>query len=209
MPQFVPYGDRSSAKRGLGRKFPDYKTKADNYLSQRDGKWGFLTDEKGLIAPFEETTDSKAEETIPEGIPPVEITQEDETLGAEEVLEEPAIGANVFGAFAFGQLTANHTTPVVLEDPIPEARAPIVRKIEKSHPEQNGVKRPSPGTVCARVWDLTASMSEVSEFGIAHSKIATLSQVIKAAEALGINKFTARTQYARWRVFNGLTGRLA
>ena len=32
---------------------------------------------------------------------------------------------------------------------------------------------------------------------------------LQAAESKGLNKDTAKTQYARWKTFNGITGRVA
>ncbi len=128
--------------------------------------------------------------------------------GAAAAIEEdetPAPSASAFGNFLMNQLGNIGPNPAASAAP----RPPVLTKIEKNRDERNGVKRPSAGTLCAQVWDLAWSLSELNESGNEHSKIATLSQVIKAAEARGINKFTARTQYARWRVFHGITGRLS
>ena len=130
-----------------------------------------------------------------------------ETRGSDPELEAArnegnAPSPDAFANFALGQLTAVRQSNAMQE------RTPVVAKIEKNRPENNGVKRPSAGTVCAAVWDTAATLSTLSESGGNHTKVATLSEVTKACEAKGINKFTARTQYARWRVFNGITGRL-
>ncbi len=75
-------------------------------------------------------------------------------------------------------------------------------KIQKDRPTANGITRPSAGTTCARVWalceELTANMG----------RTAPLSVVVDTAKAQGINQFTARTQYACWRKFNGISGRV-
>lgn len=69
-------------------------------------------------------------------------------------------------------------------------------------PEQNGVRRPKPGGACGKVWELADSLSATQGSAVA---IAVLS---KAASAAGINDSTIRTQYALWRKFNGVAGRV-
>lgn len=245
MEKFVPYNDKSSAKRGLVRKSPDLKGAEDSYLIQRNGKWGFLSDDKGPILNFVEPVtephspepeaggaeearhieDQRVKSALENalakaqalGIPGADPANASAMLasaaaqGAAAALEDPeddeddaapASSASAFGNFMMSQLGNTGTT--VTASP----RPPVLTKIEKNRAESNGVKRPSAGTFCANVWDLAQSMSHLSETG-PHIRIATLSEVMKAAEARGINKFTARTQYARWRVFNGITGRLS
>jgi hypothetical protein len=103
---------------------------------------------------------------------------------------------DAFGKFAAAQLGSR---PAPAPAPAPAASS---TRIQKQRDEQNGVKRPSTGTVCDQVWEMAQRLTD-DKF-----TTATLGEVIKACEAKGINKFTARTQYARWRVFNGITGRL-
>lgn len=68
-------------------------------------------------------------------------------------------------------------------------------------PEQNGVRRPKTGTVIGRVWDILDAASAQKRAP------ATLADVKDAAA--DINGATLRTQYARWRKFNGVAGRVA
>lgn len=198
---FSPYNDKSSAKRGFGRKFKDMAQRVDEFLVQSkdqhdDMKWGFYADEAGPVVYITEAKRDGALEAA------LEQHEED---GNDKV------GA-AFAAFALGQLTA----PKAPEVDAPVARPAVAAKIQKDRPESNGVKRPSAGTLCAQVWDVATSLSgfvpEGSEGSPVATKgtsgIATLSQVVKACEAAGINKYTARTQYARWRVFHGITGRI-
>lgn len=73
-------------------------------------------------------------------------------------------------------------------------------KIEKDRPEQNGLKRPSAGSTCAIIWDTCDEISKTS------GHTCTSAELFNALQ--GYNECTLRTQYARWRHFNGITGRL-
>lgn len=70
-------------------------------------------------------------------------------------------------------------------------------------PEQNGVRRPKAEGACGKVWALADSLSATLGQPV---PIANLSA---AASAAGINDSTIRTQYALWRKFFGITGRVA
>ena len=77
------------------------------------------------------------------------------------------------------------------------AKAP---KVEQ--PKQNDVTRPKAGTACAKLWGIFDSLSAK---GGAPTPIAA---ALEQARAEGINDSTTRTQYARWRKFNGVSGRI-
>jgi membrane protein involved in colicin uptake len=70
-------------------------------------------------------------------------------------------------------------------------------------PEQNGVRRPRPGGSCAKVWDMADTLS--AQLG----QPVPIANLSKDASAAGINDSTIRTQYALWRKFHGVTGRVA
>ena len=74
------------------------------------------------------------------------------------------------------------------------------KTVEQNRPEQNGLKRPSKGSICAIIWDTCDRIT--SEQG-SHCTSAELFNALQ-----GYNECTLRTQYARWRQFNGITGRL-
>jgi hypothetical protein len=66
---------------------------------------------------------------------------------------------------------------------------------------QNGITRPADGTLCGLIW-LAADH---------HTTPTSPAQIaqLKADVALkDVNDHTIKTQYARWRQFNGVTGRL-
>lgn len=82
-------------------------------------------------------------------------------------------------------MTQNQTPPEASTKP---AKAPRI--------EQNGVSRPADGTSTGRIWAIADSVSAAS------GKPASRADVLKAAEAEGINVTTAATQFGRWCKFN-------
>ena len=64
----------------------------------------------------------------------------------------------------------------------------------------NGVTRPADGTSTARIWQIADEISAKAKAP------ASRADVLKVAEAEGLNTATCATQYGRWRVFNGLKG---
>ena len=73
-------------------------------------------------------------------------------------------------------------------------------KIQKVRPEQNGVKRPSEGTLCGNVWAALDKLRE--EKGMA---VATDLQGL--ADANGWNRNNVMCEFYQWRKFNGISGR--
>lgn len=67
-------------------------------------------------------------------------------------------------------------------------------------PTQNDVTRPKPDTITGSVW---AAADEISQ---AKGSWATIGEV--SAKLPSVADATIKTQYARWRKFNGVTGRL-
>ena len=75
------------------------------------------------------------------------------------------------------------------------------RKANKM-PEQNGVRQPRPGTKTGEMWDLFNSKSHAEGRPIA------ISEVFEELTNAGHKSATIRTQYAFWRKFHGITGRI-
>lgn len=76
--------------------------------------------------------------------------------------------------------------------------APVVTQM----PEQNGVRQPREGTACAGIWHLATQMSTERKATVA------VGDLLEAAQAMGHNPATIKTQYARWRKFHGVEGRV-
>jgi len=79
----------------------------------------------------------------------------------------------------------------------PEGEAEAKPEVVKM-PEQNGVRRPKPGTATGRVWEIADELSKEQESPAARA------DVLKAFEGEGGNSATGATQYGRWRKFHGL-----
>jgi hypothetical protein len=91
--------------------------------------------------------------------------------------------------------------------PLPVTAKPVQvaigLKIEKSRPEQNGVKRPSEGGRCRAVWDALDDY-------VADTHSQPDAKVVRALAAdEGWNPNNASIEYYQWRKFNGITGRTA
>lgn len=78
-----------------------------------------------------------------------------------------------------------------------------VRKIQKVRLSQNGVTRPTSGGKCARIWDICdEKAANYADKRVPFSIIRTV------AEAEGLSLGNARAEYAAWRKFNAITGRI-
>lgn len=110
----------------------------------------------------------------------------------------PALTAEQAKQAAFqkemAELAAKHgvTLPTIA------AKAPKADKLE-----QNGITRPAAGTVTGNVWAAADSIS----FAQGGSP-ATIAQVKAHASMKEVNDHTIKTQYARWRQYNGIKGRI-
>lgn len=70
-------------------------------------------------------------------------------------------------------------------------------------PEQNGITRPKGDSQTGKAWAIFDSVSQ------RNNAPASIGETLPLAKAAGINEATVRTQYARWRKFNGVSGRIA
>jgi chemotaxis protein histidine kinase CheA len=69
-------------------------------------------------------------------------------------------------------------------------------------PEQNGIRRPGPDGLCGQVWGLADRLS--AELGQA----VPIANLLESGVAAGLNPSNIRTEYARWKKFHGLSGRI-
>lgn len=81
-------------------------------------------------------------------------------------------------------------------------KAAAASKESTKMPEQNGVRRPKPEGACGKVWGLADTLS--AQLG----QPVPIAQLSAAATAQAINDSTIRTQYALWRKFHGIQGRV-
>lgn len=129
--------------------------------------------------------------TIVEKLPEAEVELETES-------EAPAAPSML--ACLVGNMLNPESVPQApkVEEPKNPAEK-TVKNIEPNRPEQNGLKRPSKGSSCCIIWDTCDKLTN-------EDHTCTSAELFNALQ--GYNEFTLRTQYARWRQFNGITGRL-
>ncbi len=70
-------------------------------------------------------------------------------------------------------------------------------------PDQNGVRRPKPDTLCGKAWAIFDQVSAKNQ------STASIGESMDIARAQGLNEANVRAEYARWRKFYGVTGRVA
>jgi hypothetical protein len=85
---------------------------------------------------------------------------------------------------------------VVLGQP-KQARAP---KADKQ--QQNGITRPAPDSLCGQIWAIADKISHDQ-----NGHPALISQVRAHPDLKDVNEHTIKTQFARWRSYNGIKGR--
>lgn len=115
--------------------------------------------------------------------------------------DEPVSSAPSMLSGLIGNMLNPELVPQAPKVEAPKKQAEKTGKtVEQNRPEQNGLKRPSAGSTCAIIWDTCDRVT--NETG----HVCTSAELFNALQ--GYNECTLRTQYARWRQFNGITGRL-
>lgn len=76
-------------------------------------------------------------------------------------------------------------------------------KEQNKMPESNGVRRPKPETLCGKAWGV------FDEVSAKNGAPASIKESLELAKARGLNEGNVRVEYARWRKFFGITGRIA
>lgn len=83
-----------------------------------------------------------------------------------------------------------------------EKEAAKAAKQANRMPEQNGVRRPGPDGLCGQVWALADKLSTELKQAV------PIANLLEAGTAAGLNASNIRTEYARWKKFHGLSGRI-
>lgn len=114
--------------------------------------------------------------------------------------KKPAVAAPVAPAAV--------AAPAPVAVPTPEVpAAPAVAAPKPAKVVQNGVSRPSEGTVTGYVWKLADQISATLKAPAPRADVMKACAELKAADGVTpspINAATAATQYGKWRKFNGL-----
>lgn len=83
-----------------------------------------------------------------------------------------------------------------------EAEAKKAAREAARMPKQNGVTRPKPNTLCGKAW---AIFDEVSS---QKGSPATIKESLEKAVEHNLNPGNVKAEYASWRKFHGITGRV-
>lgn len=81
--------------------------------------------------------------------------------------------------------------------------APAVQPKQSERLKSHGITRPGPGTETGKIWQVADEITS-SQHGVP----ATIVAVRTNRMLIGVNDNTIKTQYARWRKYNGVTGRI-
>jgi hypothetical protein len=82
-----------------------------------------------------------------------------------------------------------------------KAEAAAAREASKM-PEQNGVRRPKPEGLCGQAWAIFDDVSKQN------GAPASIGEAMEIAKSRGLNEANVRAEYARWRKFYGISGRV-
>jgi len=130
---------------------------------------------------------------VPDGADPLHRTPEQVAAEFKQKMEEAA--ANV--AKELGISDPNAVTQLLQgQAPQPPRPAKLTR---------NNITRPASGTLTGTVWDVADEISK-SHPG---TTPATIAEIKADSRIRGMNDHTIKTQYARWRAYHGVRGRVA
>lgn len=80
--------------------------------------------------------------------------------------------------------------------------AKLAEKEANKMPSQNGVRRPKPNTLCGQAWEIFDNISTKN------GTTATIKEALEISKTKGLNEANVRCEYAAWRKFHGITGRI-
>ena len=80
---------------------------------------------------------------------------------------------------------------------------PAIQVVKSDKIVKNNITRPATATLCGKIW---SAADEISAHQ--HGIPAAVAAVKLHPNCLGINSHTLKTQYARWRQFNSIKGKL-
>ena len=83
-----------------------------------------------------------------------------------------------------------------------ERQRKLQEREANKEPEQNGIRRPGAGTLCRAAWDMFDAVSTVL------GSTAPIGYVLPVALDRGLNEANVKAEYARWKKYHGITGRV-
>ena len=182
------YKTESVAKQQASKKFGKDWEEKYSILEEEDG-FSIVEKEAEVDNPLGDTGSSQV---LADEIGSEDPT--DEEIDESNAPQNGSICSSLFGAMLNPATVP--AAPVAAKQPVEKTG----KTIEPNRPEQNGLKRPSKGSTCCIIWDTCDKITAQKE------STCTSAELFNALQ--GYNECTLRTQYARWRQFNGVTGRL-
>ena len=124
--------------------------------------------------------------------PDVPPAEEEDEPPVKAVEKKPAAAKAVAKAPA-----AKAPTKAVEKKPV-AAKAPAKAKDFTPTVEQNGIKRPKPGTLCGKAWDIFDKVTKKHR-----GNPATIAESLEISKEAGLNEGNVRAEFGRWRKFSG------
>ena len=84
-----------------------------------------------------------------------------------------------------------------------EKSAKVAEREANRMPEQNGIRHPKSTTVCGQVWTMADDLSKQFK------QPTPIKELLEATAKKGMNDGNVKAEYARWRKFHGVTGRVS
>lgn len=200
---------QAAAKKQYGKNWENHASISEN----AEGKWEII--QKANLVPAEEVLAAQAANTTGENLVEVSVAEQQtapdatqvlaDEVGAsdptdEEIAESNTTPAPGSMASMIGNMLGSVPVPEVPQNGQTQEPQKQGNKIEQNREERNGLKRPSKGSTCEIIWRTCDQITETK------GSSCTSGELFQALP--GYNDCTLRTQYARWRQFNGITGRL-
>lgn len=131
------------------------------------------------------------------------IAQFAQSQMAAPAAHTPALDAEAAKLAAFNEAVKKLAAESGINPDLVLAPTKPVKATKADRVERNGITRPASGTTTGGIWDVA---DEISMSHNGHP--ATIAEVRAHAKMLHVNDHTIKTQYARWRGFHGIKGRV-
>lgn len=127
---------------------------------------------------------------------------EREAAKAQKAQEREAAKAQKAAAKEAEKAAKEEAKAAKLAEKEAKKKAAEEAKAASKQPEQNGVRRPRPETLCGKAWAVADDLSMKQGSPVA------ISTLLATTNPMGLNEGNVKAEYARWRKFNGVTGRV-
>lgn len=81
--------------------------------------------------------------------------------------------------------------------------AALAAKEANKMPEQNGIRHPKPDTLCGKAWAIFDKLSQKN------GAPCSIKEALEVSNSQGLSEGNVKAEYARWRKYYGVTGRIS